>query len=165
MICSKCGKENNEGKFCVYCGEKRKEIKFNYFKIILVILMLITIGVLLYLFIDLKINYDNLNEKYIAKEKLYNNIKSENEELKQKTNFLDENIVFVLEGYGDYYYTYEEMKIITAGNRYSYWAYNEEAAKAKGYTAYHDSWENYKTLMKMKENQSSLADSIINGTY
>lgn len=49
-----------------------------------------------------------------------------------KANFLDENIVFVLKGYGNVYYTYDCVKKITSGS-YSYWAYNKEAAIGKGY--------------------------------
>lgn len=49
-----------------------------------------------------------------------------------KAKFLDDNIVFVLEGYGNVYYTYDCVQKITDGE-YSYWAYNIEAAKSQGY--------------------------------
>ena len=49
-----------------------------------------------------------------------------------KAKFLDDNIVFVLEGYGNVYYTYDCVQKITNGE-YSYWAYNIEAAKSQGY--------------------------------
>lgn len=53
---------------------------------------------------------------------------------KIKSDFLDENIVFVLKGYGNYYYSYDCVQKITDGD-YTYWAYNKEAAKADGYKA------------------------------
>ena len=53
-----------------------------------------------------------------------------------KAEFLDENIVFVLDGYGDYYYTYEQMREVTQGKDYTFWAYNTENAKYLGYRAW-----------------------------
>ena len=50
-----------------------------------------------------------------------------------KAKFLDENIVFVLEGYGNVYYTYDCVTKLTDGEEYSYWAYNKEAAISQGY--------------------------------
>ena len=50
----------------------------------------------------------------------------------EKANFLDENIVFVLEGYGNFYYTYDCVKKLTNGT-FTYYAYNEENAIANGY--------------------------------
>ena len=49
-----------------------------------------------------------------------------------KLNFFDENVVFQLEGYGKYYYTYDCVQKITDGKEYSYWAYNIDAAKGNG---------------------------------
>lgn len=52
----------------------------------------------------------------------------------EKADFLDEYIVFVIDGFGDYYYTYDEMIAATSQmDEYSYWAYNEELARAEGY--------------------------------
>lgn len=53
----------------------------------------------------------------------------------EKANMLDENIVFVLQGYGNVYYTYDCVSKLTSGSEYTYWAYNKEAAKAQGYRA------------------------------
>ena len=54
----------------------------------------------------------------------------------EKAEFLDENIVFVIDGYGDYFYTYDEMMNVTEGKgEYSYWAYNKEQAISRGYIA------------------------------
>ena len=52
--------------------------------------------------------------------------------VRNKLNFFDENVVFQLEGYGKYYYTYDCVMKKTNGNEYSYWAYNIDAAKSKG---------------------------------
>ena len=50
-----------------------------------------------------------------------------------KAGFLDENIVFVIEGFGDYYYTYDCMMEKVGDNQYTYWAYNRENAIYLGY--------------------------------
>ena len=51
-----------------------------------------------------------------------------------KAEFLDENIVFVIDGYGNNYYTYDCMQKVTNGNEYSYRAYNEKMAISNGYS-------------------------------
>ncbi len=51
---------------------------------------------------------------------------------KEKLDFFDENIVFVIEGYGDYYYSYDCM-VDSIDGKYSYWAYNKEQAISRGY--------------------------------
>ena len=52
---------------------------------------------------------------------------------KDKLLFMDTNIVFVIEEFGDYYYDYDCMMHKVGNNRYSYLAYNKEAAISKGY--------------------------------
>ena len=55
-------------------------------------------------------------------------------ENREKAEFLDENIVFVIEGYGNYFFTYDEMISVTRHEEeYSFWAYNIEQARANGY--------------------------------
>lgn len=56
-----------------------------------------------------------------------------NDYIIDKLEFFDNNIVFVLEGYGNYYYSYDCVQKITDGRQYSYWAYNKEAATSRGY--------------------------------
>lgn len=52
-----------------------------------------------------------------------------------KLEFYDNSVVFVIDGYGNYYYTYDQMVTVTQGiGEYSYWAYNEEYAIYLGYT-------------------------------
>ncbi len=47
----------------------------------------------------------------------------------EKAAFLDENIVFVIEGFGNYYFTYDQMISATEKmNTYSFWAYNKAQA-------------------------------------
>lgn len=58
-------------------------------------------------------------------------------EVSEKLEFYDEHIVFVIDGYGDYYYTYDQMIYATRNDDYyEFWAYNEEQAIDLGYTAY-----------------------------
>lgn len=60
------------------------------------------------------------------------------DEVSEKVEFYDEAIVFVIEGYGDYYFTYDEMIEATEDeDEYSYWAYNKEQAISRGYTPYY----------------------------
>ena len=57
--------------------------------------------------------------------------------LYEKSEFLDEYIVFVIDGFGDYYYTYDEMITATKNmDEYVYWAYNKTQAISLGYKHY-----------------------------
>ena len=69
---------------------------------------------------------ENTNEEYVS---YYN----KNHE---KLDFYDENIVFVVEGYGDYYFTYNQMIEEVEEDEYSFWAYNKELAIDLGYESY-----------------------------
>ncbi len=80
-------------------------------------------------YIDLKKDYMELKIDYT---KLENDINI----MSDKVDFYDESIVFVIEGYGDYYFTYDEVIEVTDGEEFSYWAYNKELAIDLGYTAY-----------------------------
>ena len=64
--------------------------------------------------------------------------------MKSKINFFDDTVVFVIEGYGNYYSNYDCMLQRTGNSEYSYWAYNIEAAKSKGYKEYKCSNLTYK---------------------
>ncbi len=81
----------------------------------------------------------NAEKKIKELEKEINDLKNQSVESRldilkneNKAKFLDENIVFVINGYGNYYYTYDCVQKITSGS-YTYWAYNKEAAISKGY--------------------------------
>ena len=154
--CKHCGtsfiKENNDNK-----EESSKEIAFDTEKIetekkksngkgliiiltILLILSCIAIAGMIYYLIEqnnqiIDLNDDNLKltQKNESLSKDISDLKSKNRILQVKADFYDENIVFVLEGYGKYYYTYDQVKQVTQGKTYSYWAYNKEAAIGEGY--------------------------------
>ena len=55
-----------------------------------------------------------------------------NEYIVDKLEFFDNNIVFVLEGYGNYYYSYDCVQKITNGS-YTYWLYHKNEAMRRGY--------------------------------
>ena len=54
--------------------------------------------------------------------------------VKNKLDFIDDNIVFRIKGFGNYYYTYDCMMNKVDGE-YTYWAYNKEAAISEGLRA------------------------------
>lgn len=51
--------------------------------------------------------------------------------VKNKLDFIDDNIVFRIKGFGNYYYSYDCMMDKVNGE-YTYWAYNKEAAISEG---------------------------------
>ena len=53
--------------------------------------------------------------------------------IEDKLNFFDESVVYVIEGFGNYYYSYDCMMKKVGNNEFSYWAYNPEAAQDEGY--------------------------------
>lgn len=141
--------ENKKNRFCKLCGgkidanKKCKKCGKQYFKLnksiliygivgILVISNLITLIMLLNKNREFMENCDEHDYLREIKIKRITNGKSL-DYVSDKLDFYDENIVFVIEGYGDYYYTYDCMQEITDGEEFSYWAYNKEAAIAKDY--------------------------------
>ena len=54
--------------------------------------------------------------------------------VREKLYFMDENIVFKIKGFGNYYYSYDCM-MKKVGDSYEYWAYNIDAAKGQGLKA------------------------------
>lgn len=58
------------------------------------------------------------------------------EYIKQKIIFFDNNIVFVIDGYGNYYSDYDCMLQRAGNSNYRYLALNEEAAIGRGYQEY-----------------------------
>lgn len=152
------------GKFCINCGGALEEIKAqekneiveigstqiqekeivykSNLKIViaLIVSFLLLIGTIVTIGI---IEINKYKEEIDLKDRIISN---KNDELyeyqiedntnKEKADFLDENIVFVLDGYGNYYYTYDQVQQVTQGKEYSYWAYNREAAISQGYKAW-----------------------------
>ena len=147
----------NNGKFCTKCGGKLVEqvveetptiqekvvYKSNWKGIIAVTCsFLVSIGVLITVGVmkinDYKEQLDSKNKVIIQKNKKISEYETkiwvyDTLDYQEKAEFLDENIVFVLDGYGKYYYTYDQVQQVTQGKEYSYWAYNTEAAISKGY--------------------------------
>lgn len=128
-------------------GQKHLTYKLNFKFLntnkafIIIIIVLTVIIIIESMFIIKKQNYDNELKKEIdsLKETLESSSNShiellkENVKLRNKSNFMDEYIVFVLDGYGNYYYTYDCMEEVTEGKEYSFWVYSINNAVAKGY--------------------------------
>ena len=55
--------------------------------------------------------------------------------IEEKLDFYDESVVYVIEGFGNYYYSYDCLKQKVGDNQFTYWTYNEEAAQDEGYRA------------------------------
>lgn len=103
--------------------ERKSEVKWILFCTVLLLVLSIIYNIMQYVKIE-----DLVREsKFVSYPKDYY-------ENCDKAKFLDENIVFVIEGYGDYYYTYDEMMRVVEGE-FSFWAYNKEQAIALGYIA------------------------------
>ena len=74
-------------------------------------------------------------EQAIALDYLHCEMNITGEWSSEKADFLDERIVFIIDGFGNYYYTYDEMKSLTKHLvEYEYWAYNTEQAIYLGYS-------------------------------
>lgn len=121
------------------------KLNFNVFrstKILIIVIAILTIGIIVEsIFIIKKLDYmDALIRRIKELENSYEYLsddywdeRKENMVLKDKSDFMDEYIVFVLDGYGNYYYTYDCMMEVTKGKEYSFWAYNTNSAVSKGY--------------------------------
>ena len=143
-FCKVCGEKLNRNYKCSKCGKQYFNIKLITQKkeiIISVLTFTISFLIIFNLYQLATISNEKINtERQIAElEKEIENIKSQSVECRldrlkyeNKAKFLDENIVFVINGYGNYYYTYDCVQKITSGS-YTYRAYNKEAAISKGY--------------------------------
>ena len=73
-------------------------------------------------------------EQAISLNYVASNINITQEWSSEKAKFLDERIVFVIDGFGNYYYTYDEMISVTQQlDEFEFWAYNTEQAISLGY--------------------------------
>ena len=89
--------------------------------------------------VERKTNNESAAQTVRTETKIEYSVPEDYYEISEKVDFYDNNIVFVIEGYGNYYYTYDEMVYATRNEEeYSYWAYNKEQAISKGYKAYGD---------------------------
>lgn len=110
--------------------KKQKDKKGNNKLKVMLIIAIISIignGVLFSLYL---IEKNNIKEKKVVK---YEESEPECSIYdKQKLDFYDSSVVFVVEGLGNYYYTYDCMMQKVSGD-YTFWAYNREAAIDEGY--------------------------------
>ena len=136
IFCRNCGNKLNNNKKCEKCGKQYFNFKYyiKYLPYLIIIVLIIIIIVL-----SNKIINNNKEITKLKNKKTNYIIENNNEEYLQywqknhnKVDFIDENIVFVIEGYGNYYYSYDCMMDIVNGN-FTYWAYNKEQAIYNGY--------------------------------
>lgn len=139
--------------------QKRKKFNINY-NLLLVILFSLLVAIFLFIGIYFLVEYINSLKNQIENtQNSYNSIKTRYETLNQeysnkkleyqvkdtKIEFFDKYVVFVLDGYGNYYYTYDQMRQVTNGKSVSFSVYNISSATANGYKAFTESsWEKYK---------------------
>ena len=118
----------------------------NMFLLVLVIISIIANGILGYLVYD----YYNKGKELESTKKELSSVRSDLNSarndlyditgfktkyyIKNKLEFMDDNIVFRIKGFGNYYYTYDCMMEKVNGS-YEYWAYNKEAAISEGLRA------------------------------
>ena len=147
--CKLCGGKINSLKKCNECGKQYFRFKFEYGLYFIIAILLITIACLVFLFVqkdeDLKqanadaINWqkkhENMTSMYATLEKRFDELDDGNSFIyvKAKLDFYDNNIVFVIDGYGKKYYTYDCVQELTNNKEYSFWAFNTDAAISKGY--------------------------------
>lgn len=144
---------NEEKKEIVKSKEKKKTKQKNLNKSLLIVLAISIILNIVLIGFTFNLNYKiKEQEKTIEKESSdwfdlwteknslensLNNILNGKTELyvQQKLKFFDNNIVFVVNGYNNYL-SYDCLRKTFDGKKYSYWAYNKEAAINKGYIEY-----------------------------
>lgn len=141
--CKLCGCKLDDNNKCKKCGKQYFKFNKNVAVCLYLGLLIITNMVTIFMYIDKNKEAENILEEC-------SNIEESNQSwcettmdiltdgnswtyTSDKLDFFDENIVFVIEGYGNYFYNYDCVQKITDGEEYSYWAYNKEAAISKGY--------------------------------
>lgn len=137
--CKLCGGKLDDNNKCKKCG--KKYLKLNKSLILYLIISVLVISNITFalLYNDSKKELQNIADGFTDSsdwcETQLNMLKGDKTifYMQDKLDFFDENIVFVIEGYGNYYYTYDCVQKITDGEEYSFWAYNKEAAKSNGY--------------------------------
>lgn len=137
--CKLCGGKLEDNNKCKKCG--KQYFKFNklvcsyFFICVLLITNLITIFICIDKNRELNDVIYSCNENDSWCETTMDILTDGNSwtYTSDKLDFYDENIVFVIEGYGNYFFSYDCVQKITGGEEYSYWAYNKEAAISKGY--------------------------------
>ena len=85
---------------------------------------------------DINKDYKQIRDDYYALKKSYEEEQNLNDNLKDKVNFFDEHISFVVEEFNNKYVSYNCMKYLTQGKNYKFLAYNTEQAISEGYEQY-----------------------------
>lgn len=88
---------------------------------------------------DLNNKIDKLNKKLEENKLKINALNGQNSTLNnlnsknlKKISFFDKHVVFRIEGFGNYYYTYDCMIKKVGNNKFTFWAYNIEQARDYG---------------------------------
>ena len=116
-------------------GKQSKVSKFGVCILIFSILTVVIIGILNGIEITNNENNSITNASSYTENK-HTLSEWRKQKIIEKSNFLDESIVFVIEGFDNYYYTYDEMVYVTKQiDEYLYWAYNKEQAISLDYVA------------------------------
>lgn len=107
----------------------------NYKILFTIIIVILTIGLILSIHFNITYRYkiDDLKSLLDHQEDVSSSWSRKYFNLSDKVTFYDKHIVFIIDGYGDYYYTYDCMKKVTSGKKFSFLAYNVDSAIAKGY--------------------------------
>ena len=130
---------------------KRNKSKYNNLKDWLIftiaIVVILVVGIIIFAvnYVELESEIEELNKTNVELEYKNEELEIDADNLKDlignhdyyyvkdKLDLMDESIVFVIEGYGKKYYTYDCMMKKVGDKDYSFWAYNVEAAKGYGY--------------------------------
>lgn len=116
--------------------------KFDILKLISIILnsiLIVVILIIVILYVNDKNKIKELElDKQLITENYENDISEIDngkslEEIKEKLDFYDENIVFVIIGEDSHYYTYDCVQKKYGDKEYSFLAFNKSAAKGNGY--------------------------------
>ena len=164
QYCKLCGGKVNEDKKCTKCGKQYFRIKKDYFLYFIIIVLSIGIIITTSLYANEvqkdkqeknSSEYKTLQAEYKELEQQVNEITQGESAIlaKNKLDFFNEKIVFVIEGEGPYFYTYDsakqcfnEMEVIQyddyikgkdhplVNGKYSYKVYTREEALRIGYT-------------------------------
>lgn len=129
-FCKQCGGKLDENKKCEKCGKQYLNIK-KIKNFILIFILILSIVLNVYQFLKYKKLEEDIEVAANEIADICSDTMIDSMDYQEKADFLDENIVFVIEGDEDHYFTYDCMMSID--EEFSYWAYNKEQAIYKGY--------------------------------
>lgn len=123
-------------------GSNNHNKKASHKKIIIIILLVFLVTIIMLRLINNNIRIEELEDQVNSQLKVIKNQKKDidsivgdksAEYIKNKLEFYDKSVVYVIEGYGNYYYTYDCMIKKVGNDSFTYWTYNPEAARDEGY--------------------------------